>query len=88
MKQMKHTMKQVKGILDNMVKEEVRRLISDEKIRPDGRGPMKFVHLNRMLVFYQEHMVQVSLHVDKHKHLSVCTLGALGEVQIIDGTRT
>ena len=32
------TMKQVKAILDKMVKEEVRRLITDEKIRPDGRG--------------------------------------------------
>ena len=32
------TMKQVKSILDHMVKEEVRRLITDEKIRPDGRG--------------------------------------------------
>ena len=30
-------------------------------------------------------MVLVSLHVDKHKHLSICTLGALGDVQIIDG---
>ena len=33
------TMKQVKSILDHMVKEEVRRLITDEKIRPDGRRP-------------------------------------------------
>ena len=33
------TMKQVKAILDHIVKEEVRRLITDEKIRPDGRGP-------------------------------------------------
>src|SRR5690606_38526337 len=31
--------KQAGQILDKMVKEEVRRLITDEKIRPDGRGP-------------------------------------------------
>ena len=31
------TMKQVKGILDKMVKDEVRRLITEDKIRPDGR---------------------------------------------------
>ena len=31
-------MKQVKNILDHLVKEEVRRLITDEKVRPDGRG--------------------------------------------------
>ena len=31
------TLKQVREILDKMVKEEVRRLITEEKIRPDGR---------------------------------------------------
>ena len=30
-------MKQVKAILDKMVKDEVRRLITEDKIRPDGR---------------------------------------------------
>lgn len=32
------SIKQVKSILNNMVKEEVRRLITEEKVRPDGRG--------------------------------------------------
>ena len=31
------TLKQVNEILDKIVKEEVRRLITEEKIRPDGR---------------------------------------------------
>ena len=31
------TLKQVKEILYEMVKDEVRRLITEEKIRPDGR---------------------------------------------------
>ena len=30
-------------------------------------------------------MVLDCLLVDKHKHLSICTLGALGDVQILDG---
>ncbi|GAB5849665.1 hypothetical protein JMUB7538_27240 [Staphylococcus aureus] len=31
--------RQVYAILNELVKEEVRRLIADEKIRPDGRKP-------------------------------------------------
>ena len=34
---MMNTLKQVKKILDKLVKEEVRRLITEDKIRPDGR---------------------------------------------------
>src|SRR5690606_10463279 len=33
------TINQVKDILDELVKKEVRRLITEEKIRPDGRKP-------------------------------------------------
>ena len=36
-KQMKTSLKQVKEILNKLVKDEVRRLITEEKIRPDGR---------------------------------------------------
>ena len=36
-KQMKIDLKQVKQILDKIVKGEVRRLITEEKVRPDGR---------------------------------------------------
>ena len=38
-KQMKKHVKQVKEILNKLVKEEVRRLITEEKVRPDGRKP-------------------------------------------------
>ena len=36
-KQTDETLKQVREILDKMVKDEVRRLITEDKIRPDGR---------------------------------------------------
>ena len=36
-KQMMTSLKQVKEILNKLVKEEVRRLITEEKVRPDGR---------------------------------------------------
>ncbi len=38
-KQMKKNVKQVKEILNKLVKAEVRRLITEEKVRPDGRNP-------------------------------------------------
>ncbi len=45
----------------------------------------KSVHLHLKLAFCHVRTVQVSLHVDKHKRLVFVHLGALGEVQIIDG---
>ena len=38
MNTMKTTLKQVKEILSKLVKNEVRRLITEEKVRPDGRA--------------------------------------------------
>ena len=79
------TMKQVKGVLDHIVKEEVRRLITDEKVRPDGRG------LDEIRPLASEVGILPRTHGSglftrgQTQALSVCTLGALGEVQIIDG---
>ncbi|MFD1928655.1 polyribonucleotide nucleotidyltransferase [Sporosarcina siberiensis] len=79
------TMKQVKGILDDIIKDEVRRLITDEKIRPDGRG------LDEIRPLASEVGILPRTHGSglftrgQTQALSVCTLGALGEVQIIDG---
>ena len=49
---------------------------------------MKFVLYLLKLVFYHVHMDLDYLHVDKLKHFSICTLGALGDVQILDGLGT
>lgn len=79
------TMKQVKNVLEHLVKEEVRRLITDEKIRPDGRG------LDEIRPLASEVGVLPRTHGSglftrgQTQALSICTLGALGEVQIIDG---
>ena len=79
------TMKQVKNVLEHLVKEEVRRLITDEKIRPDGRG------LDEIRPLASEVGILPRTHGSglftrgQTQALSVCTLGALGEVQIIDG---
>ena len=61
-------LKQVKQILDKLVKGEVRRLITVKikSVRMDVKS-MKFVHYLQKWVYYLEHTVQVCLHVDKLK---------------------
>ena len=79
------TIKQVKGILDNMVKEEVRRLITKEKVRPDGRKPDEIRPLSsRVHVLPRTHGSGLFTR-GQTQALSICTLGALGDVQILDG---
>ena len=79
------TMKQVKGILDDIVKDEVRRLITDEKIRPDGRGLDEIRPLDSEVGILPRAHGSGLFTRGQTQALSVCTLGALGEVQIIDG---
>ena len=79
------TMKQVKGVLDHLVKEEVRRLITDEKVRPDGRGLEEIRPLASEVGILPRTHGSGLFTRGQTQALSVCTLGALGEVQIIDG---
>ena len=60
-------LKNVKEILDKLVKEEVRRLITEEKVRPDGRKPDEIRPLSSEVGYYHVHMDQDYLHVDKLK---------------------
>ncbi|MUV06536.1 polyribonucleotide nucleotidyltransferase [Planococcaceae bacterium Storch 2/2-2] len=79
------TMKQVHAILDDMVKEEVRRLITEDKIRPDGRGLTEIRPLSSTVGLLPRAHGSGLFTRGQTQALSVCTLGALGEVQIIDG---
>lgn len=77
--------KQVKSILDKMVKDEVRRLITDEKVRPDGRKIDEIRPLaSRVKVLPRTHGSGLFTR-GQTQALSICTLGALGDVQILDG---
>ncbi|WP_080874716.1 polyribonucleotide nucleotidyltransferase [Oceanobacillus timonensis] len=79
------TVKQVKSVLDKMVKEEVRRLITKEKIRPDGRKVDEIRPLSsRINVLPRTHGSGLFTR-GQTQALSICTLGALGDVQILDG---
>ncbi|MGM8214518.1 polyribonucleotide nucleotidyltransferase [Bacillaceae bacterium W0354] len=76
---------QVKAVLDSIVKSEVRRLITEEKIRPDGRGVDEIRPLSsRTSVLPRTHGSAMFTR-GQTQALSVCTLGALGDVQVLDG---
>ncbi len=79
------TLKQVATVLDKIVKEEVRRLITKEKVRPDGRKIDEIRPLSsRIGVLPRTHGSGLFTR-GQTQALSVCTLGALGDVQILDG---
>ncbi|MEK4253008.1 polyribonucleotide nucleotidyltransferase [Ureibacillus sp. FSL K6-2830] len=79
------TLKQVNTVLDKMVKEEVRRLITEEKVRPDGRKVDEIRPLSSEVGLLQRAHGSGLFTRGQTQALSICTLGPLGDVQIIDG---
>ncbi len=77
--------KQVETVLDQMVKEEVRRLITKEKVRPDGRKIDEIRPLSSRVNLLPRTHGSGLFTRGQTQALSVCTLGALGDVQILDG---
>lgn len=79
------TLKQVKQVLDKLVKAEVRRLITVEKVRPDGRKADEIRPLSSEIGLLPRTHGSGLFTRGQTQALSVCTLGALGDVQILDG---
>ncbi|AKC76433.1 polyribonucleotide nucleotidyltransferase [Staphylococcus haemolyticus] len=76
---------EVYAILNDLVKEEVRRLIADEKIRPDGRKPDEIRPLESEVGLLPRAHGSGLFTRGQTQALSVLTLGALGDYQLIDG---
>lgn len=72
-------------ILDSLVKKEVRRLILDEGKRPDGRSTEQIRQLTSEVGILPRTHGSGLFRRGQTQVLSVCTLGALGDVQILDG---
>jgi len=79
------TIGQVKEILSMLVKEEVRRLITVEKVRPDGRKLDEIRPLSSQVGLLPRTHGSGLFTRGQTQALSICTLGALGDVQILDG---
>ncbi|MBT2637090.1 polyribonucleotide nucleotidyltransferase [Bacillus sp. ISL-39] len=78
-------LKQVKQIVDKIVKGEVRRLITEEKVRPDGRGVDEIRPLSSEVGLLPRTHGSGLFTRGQTQALSICTLGAMGDVQILDG---
>ncbi len=78
-------LKQVILVLDDIEREEVRKLIIEKKIRPDGRKPDEIRALNSQVDILPRTHGSALFTRGQTQVLSVCTLGALGEHQILDG---
>ncbi|WP_103105994.1 polyribonucleotide nucleotidyltransferase [Brevibacillus reuszeri] len=77
--------KMIAEVLGNIVKDEVRRLITEEKIRPDGRALGEIRPLSSEVNILSRTHGSGMFTRGQTQALSICTLGALGDVQILDG---
>jgi polyribonucleotide nucleotidyltransferase len=78
-------MKDVKEVFYDIVKEEVRRLITHDKVRPDGRGLSEIRPIDCDISLLPRTHGSGLFTRGQTQALSVCTLGAMGDVQILDG---
>lgn len=77
--------KDIYAVLDQIVKEEVRRLILEEGKRPDGRAVDEIRPLSSQIDILPRTHGSGLFTRGQTQVLSICTLGALGDVQILDG---
>ena len=77
--------KDIDAVLDQIVKEEVRRLILEEGKRPDGRAVDEIRPLSSEIDILPRTHGSGLFKRGQTQVLSICTLGALGDVQILDG---
>lgn len=80
-----HILKDVVKIIDTIEGQEVRRLITEEHIRPDGRAMDEIRHLDALVDFLPRCHGSAIFTRGETQSLATTTLGALGEHQILDG---
>ncbi|MED2973278.1 polyribonucleotide nucleotidyltransferase [Fictibacillus sp. B-59209] len=76
---------EAKEVLQLLIKGEVRRLILKEKVRPDGRKSNEIRPLSSDVSLLARTHGSGLFTRGQTQALSVCTLGALGDVQVLDG---
>jgi polyribonucleotide nucleotidyltransferase len=78
------TLKQVNQIIEAMISDEVRRLITEEKVRPDGRKVNEIRPLNSQIDLFPRVHGSAMFTRGQTQVISVTTLASLNDVQIID----
>ena len=84
-KELEEVIKQVNEVLEHIEYEEIRRLITDEKIRPDGRKTTEIRPLNSQVDILPRTHGSALFTRGQTQVLSVTTLGSINEYQILDG---
>ena len=84
-KELESILKTVKKIVDMIEGEEVRKLITEDKIRPDGRKMDEIRPLSARIDLLPRTHGSALFTRGQTQSLSTVTLGALGEHQILDG---
>ena len=84
-KEFDEVIKQVNEVLEHIEYEEIRRLITDDKIRPDGRKTTEIRPLNSQVDILPRTHGSALFTRGQTQVLSVTTLGSINEYQILDG---
>ena len=84
-KELEEVIKQFNEVLENIEYEEIRRLITDDKIRPDGRKTTEIRPLNSQVDILPRTHGSALFTRGQTQVLSVTTLGSINEYQILDG---
>ena len=84
-KELEEVIKQVNEVLEHIEYEEIRRLITDDKIRPDGRKTTEIRPLNSQIDILPRTHGSALFTRGQTQVLSVTTLGSINEYQILDG---
>lgn len=75
----------VNMVLEHMLAEEVRRLITEDKVRPDGRAVDEIRPLSSRVDLFERTHGSALFTRGQTQSCSIVTLGSLTEYQIIDG---
>jgi polyribonucleotide nucleotidyltransferase len=81
------TIKHVKHILESIVTKELRRLVTEDKVRPDGRKLDEIRPLESRVDILKRTHGSALFTRGQTQALGVVTLGSLNENQIIDGLK-
>ena len=84
-KDLSSKLKQVKKVLNDVEMNEVRRLVTEENVRSDGRSMTEIRPLSSEIDLLPRTHGSALFTRGQTQSLSITTLGALGEHQILDG---
>lgn len=78
-------LRDVKASLDGLIKKRLRRMILEEKVRPDGRGWQEIRPISSEVQLFRRTHGSSLFTRGQTQVMNICTLGALRDMQILDG---